>query len=108
MANGDDYTEQRKSERLSFHTGVSVTLGGQVVEGDLLDIGAGGAKVCLSTVPPEDLQSTSPAVALNIPRFGEFDGNVVWTEGETMGIAFSENHKTLVGLIREAITRGAA
>ncbi len=108
MSSDSRFTEQRKSERLSFSAKVSVTLGGRVVEGGLLDIGAGGAKVSLATAMPAQPEPTPRAVTLNIPKFGAFDGTIVWTDGKTVGIAFSENHKTLVSLIREAITRGAA
>jgi hypothetical protein len=36
---------------------------------------------------------------LTIPEFGDFEGDIVWTDDEYIGIHFHENHKTTVKLI---------
>ncbi len=108
MANESSCTEQRKTDRVSFSTDVSVTLGGQVIEGLLLDISAGGAKVRLMTPPSGEDNFVTEGAVLNIPRFGKFDGKIVWRDGKFAGIQFSENHKTLVNLIREAVAQISA
>ena len=108
MAYTDNHTEQRKSERLPTMMDISMTRRGQMVEGVLVDISEGGAKVRVATAASGEPGSGSEAVVLNIPRFGEFDGEVVWTEGKFAGIQFSENHKALFSLIREAATQGNA
>ncbi len=102
MATGSSFTEQRKTERLPFSTDVSLALGGKLIEGLLLDIGAGGAKVRLVMTSSSEHNCDSEEVILNIPRFGDFDGKIIWGDGKIVGIRFSENHKTLVSLIREA------
>jgi len=108
MTSKDNHTEQRKSERLPTMMDISVIRGGQMVEGVLVDISEGGAKVRVATAASDEPGSESEAIVLNIPRFGEFDGEIVWTEGKFAGIQFSENHKVLFSLIREAATRGNA
>ena len=108
MTYKDDHIEQRKSERLPTMMDISMTRGGQMVEGVLVDISEGGAKIRVATAASGEPSSESDAIVLNIPRFGEFDGEIVWTEGKFAGIQFSENHKALFSLIREAATQGNA
>jgi len=108
MAYENDYTEQRKTERLSIMMEVNMKLGDQMIEGELSDISAGGAKV-RTTLPASDApESTAEPVILNIPKFGDFEGEIVWRDGKFVGIAFAENHKALVSLVREMATHIAA
>jgi len=108
MTYKDDHIEQRQSERLATMMDISMTRGGQMVEGVLVDISEGGAKVRVATAASGEPGPGHETIVLNIPRFGEFDGEIVWSEGKFAGIQFSENHKVLFSLIREAATRGTA
>lgn len=98
--------DQRKTERLPTLMDVSVRIGEHEVDGTLIEIGGGGAKVRLTQIKHE--ASESNFVILCIPKFGTFDGNVAWSEGQLIGIEFEESHKVLVGLIREANAQGRA
>jgi len=108
MTYAHNHTEQRQSERVPTMMDISMTQGGQMVEGVLVDISEGGAKVRVATAASGEPGTGHQAIVLNIPRFGEFDGEIVWSEGKFAGIQFSENHKVLFGLIREAATRDNA
>ena len=102
MTYKDNHTEQRKSERLPTMMDISMTRGGQMVEGVLVNISEGGAKIRVATAASNEHGSKPENIVLNIPRFGEFDGKIVWSEGKFAGIQFAENHKALFSLIREA------
>jgi len=103
-----DFVEKRQSERLETQTDVSLTLGERMVGGILFDISSGGAKVQLASTSPSELTPSSENVVLNISRFGDFDGNIIWNDGQFVGIQFSENHKALVSLIRDMAGMNAA
>ena len=102
------FVEKRKSERLEIKTDISLTLGEKMVEGILFDISSSGAKVQLDSTSSSELNPSSENVVLNISKFGDFDGNIVWNDGQYVGIQFSENHKALVSLIRDMAGMNAA
>ena len=106
--NGNDYPEKRTTERLDVMNNVSVTLGDEAIDCILMDIGAGGAKIHLPFMATDDLVAEAAEIVLHIPKFGEFDGSVVWNAGKLVGIQFSEKHKALVSLIRESAAVGSA
>ena len=94
-------TEQRQHDRFPIMMSAGVSFGDGEFEAVLFDISAGGAKVQIKG-PSGYLDSgTMKAAILNIPGFGEFSGEVVWTDDEFIGIKFDESQKAMVGLIRE-------
>ena len=64
----------------------------------VLNISINGAKV----------QTTEPyagpdAIALEIPRFGRFEGKIVWRKNNAMGIAFDEDPAKVATVIGAAV-----
>ena len=64
----------------------------------ILDVSLGGAKVDVTN--PSDIPSP---VTLRIDRFGEFYCEVVWREGDHLGLRFLADHETIVETIGRAV-----
>ena len=41
-------------------------------------------------------------------QFGDFDGEIVWTDDEYIGIKFHDSHKIVVKLVLESTTKKAS
>ena len=97
-------TEQRQHERFPIMMSAGVSIGDGEFEAVIFDISAGGAKVQIKGSFGYPDSETMKAATLNIPVFGEFSGELAWTDGEFIGIRFDESHKSMVGLILDAGT----
>lgn len=104
MAYTNTNEDRRKTERLPTAMAVEVEVDGHMIDGTLTEIGGGGAKIQFKDARLDAYEGRN--VKLHIPKFGDFDGHVVWQVGNLLGIVFHENHKTLVSLIREASALG--
>ena len=98
-------TERLRHERYPLMMEAGVLIGGEALGAEIIDLSAGGAKLRLRGA--EDHRSHDPAnsIVLHIPKFGGFEGRVVWKDDDYVGILFNENHKTLVNLILESSQR---
>ncbi len=98
--------ERRRHERYPLMMEAGALIGGEALGAVIIDLSAGGAKLRLRET--EDHRSYDPAdaIVLHIPKFGGFEGRVVWKDDDYVGIMFNEDHKTLVNLILDSI-RGA-
>lgn len=94
-----NYKDQRKLDRIPLMLDASVTLEGNGHACKLLNICARGAKIQLLSTPFGSNVSTGDIISLNIPKLGEFDGTVAWSDDEYLGIRFDENHKAIAALI---------
>jgi len=94
-----DGKEQRRSERTSMKLQVTVSLGGTEYDAVLLNISGEGAKVQVSTLG-ESGAGPGAETRIDIPRFGPFEGTIIWTDDIFLGMEFDENHKATAGLIR--------
>ena len=74
----------------------------------IFDVSAGGAKVRLKKAEIDSQNSAIKRVLLHIPPFGEFEGDIVWTDDEYMGIKFYETHKTVVNMLLERASSNVA
>ena len=67
----------------------------------IFDISAGGAKVRLKETEISPKKDRIETIVLYIPDFGGFEGKIVWTDDQYVGIQFRETHKTMVKLVIE-------
>ena len=101
-------SERRKSERLPILLEAAVSVDSDVINCVILDISAGGAKLQLKGTEVHLEDDQVKLIRLNIPGFGDFDGEIIWTDDEYIGIKFHENHKTMVMLVLESSTETAS
>ncbi len=101
MTEAPDIVEKRQFERYPLMLESTVSVGQAVLDCVIFNISAGGAKIRLkgSEIRPKNDQIES--IVLHIPGFGEFEGRIVWTDDEYVGIQFRESHKTMVNLVIE-------
>ena len=101
MTEAPDIVEKRQFERYPLMLESTVLVGQAVLDCVIFNISAGGAKIRLkgSEIRPKNDQIES--IVLHIPGFGEFEGRIVWTDDEYVGIQFRESHKTMVNLVIE-------
>ena len=92
-------TERRQHERYPRMIEAAVTIGGESFAAVIFDISAGGAKVQLKEAGNAAENAMPKTAVLDIPEYGNFEGDIVWTDDEYIGIDFHENHKTMVKLI---------
>lgn len=97
-------TERRKHERFPALLEATVTVDSDVINCMIFDISAGGAKLQLKGTQGHFEDGQVKLIQLNIPGFGDFDGEIIWTDDEYIGIKFHENHKTMVMLVLESGT----
>ncbi len=78
--------------------------GGRVVDCDVLNISAGGAKIRLA----QPVEAASQ-VGLRIDRVGEFSGRVAWRDGAILGIDFHDQLREIAriveGILNESVSR---
>ena len=106
MENSWTGTDRRQFERHPLMLEASVTIGAESFTVLIFDISAGGAKVQL-IAPGEGAEIALPKTAvLDIPDYGDYQGDIVWIDGDFIGIDFHESHKTMVKLItgQKAVT----
>lgn len=99
MTEAQDFVEQRQFERYPLMLESTVAVGQEVIDCVIFNISAGGAKLRLmgAEVHPENDEIVT--IVLQIPGFGDFEGKVIWTDDEYIGIQFRESHKTMVNLV---------
>ncbi len=101
-------TERRRHERYPLMLEAAVTIGGGSFAAVIFDLSAGGAKVQLKDAGNAAENAMPKTAVLDIPEYGNFEGDIVWTDDEYIGIDFHENHKTMVKLITGQIALPAA
>ena len=92
-------TERRRHERYPLMLEAAVTIGGESFAAVIFDISGGGAKVQLKDAGTAAENAMPKTAVLEIPEYGDYEGDIVWTDDEYIGIHFHENHKTMVKLI---------
>lgn len=95
--------EAKERERRRFTRSTVVWAGRLVHTGGeaeciVLNISINGAKVQTT-----DVYSGPDEIALEIPRFGRFEGKIVWRKDNAMGIAFNEDPDEVATLIGAAV-----
>lgn len=88
--------ERRHGERFPLTLKAEITFEEGDLDAKIYDLSPSGAKVRLN-------KNLLKSIVLNIPPFGVFEGEVVWTDEEYIGIKFSEDHKAIVNLILEHV-----
>jgi hypothetical protein len=86
--------ERRKNTRFPLAMQADISFPDDVLEAKIFDLTPSGAKIRLS-------KSLLKNVVLNILPFGSFEGEIVWSDDEFIGIKFKEDHKAIVNLILE-------
>ncbi len=90
--------EQREHPRTAVLWTGRLHAGAQGADCRVLNISATGAKIhLLEPIPP------APIVSLRIERFGEFPGDVIWREGEFLGIKFRDDPEDIVQIFGSAV-----
>ncbi len=102
------FKEKRKLERFPILLEATVLVDDDVINCVIFVISAGGAKVQLKGTEVHFEDDPVKLLQLNIPGFGDFDGEIVWTDDEYIGIKFHDNHKTVVKLVLESATKKAS
>ncbi len=92
-------TDRRQHERYPLMLEAAVTIGGDSFAAVIFDISGGGAKVRLKEAGSAVENAMSKTVVLNIPEYGDFEGDIIWIDDDYIGIHFHENHKTMVKII---------
>ena len=92
-------TERRRHERFPLMLEAAVTIGGESFAAVIFDISGDGAKVRLMEAGNAAENAMPKTVVLNIPKYGVYEGDIIWTDDDYIGIHFHENHKTMVKLI---------
>ncbi len=103
-----NFTEKRQFERYPLMLEAEVSHADQIIDCVIFDVSAGGAKVRLKKARIDAQNSPIKRVLLHIPPFGEFEGDIVWTDDEYMGIKFYETHKTVVNMLLERASGNGA
>ena len=103
-----NFTEKRQFERYPLMLEAEVSHADQIIDCVIFDVSAGGAKVRLKGAVIDGQKSAIKRVLLHIPPFGEFEGDIVWTDDEYMGIKFYETHKTVVNMLLERASGNGA
>ncbi|MEM7224642.1 MAG: PilZ domain-containing protein [Pseudomonadota bacterium] len=98
IANPESSSDRRDYPRTSVLWSGRIHAAGRVAECRVLNISALGAKVRLL----ESLQHGTE-VSLMIDRFGEFPSDVVWQEGEYLGINFRDEPEDIVRIVEPAL-----
>ncbi len=95
------FVEKRQFERYPLMLESTVSVGREVIDCVIFDISAGGAKIRLKGTEVRPDKDQIETIVLHIPGFGGFDGKIIWTDDEYVGIQFRETHKTMVKLVIE-------
>ncbi len=103
-----NFTEKRQFERYPLMLEAEVSHADQIIDCVIFDVSAGGAKVRLKGAVIDAQKSPIKRVLLHIPPFGGFEGDIVWTDDEYMGIKFYETHKTVVNMLLERASGNGA
>ena len=85
-----------------------VSIAGEIFAAVIFDISGGGAKVQVKEAGNKAENAMPKTAILTIPEFGDFEGDIVWTDDEYIGIHFHENHKTTAKLITGECAQPAA
>lgn len=88
--------ERRQNDRFPLTLKAEVGFGEGELDAQIYDLSPSGAKLRLK-------KNLLKSIVLNIPPFGVFEGEVVWTDEEFIGIKFNEDHKAIVNLILEHV-----
>ncbi|MAF94732.1 MAG: hypothetical protein CMM60_03110 [Rhodospirillaceae bacterium] len=99
MENSSTGTDRRRFERHILMLEARVTIGGESFAAVIFDISAGSAKVRLKDAGNAAENATPKTAVLDIPEYGDYEGGIVWTDDDFIGIDFHENHKTMFKLI---------
>lgn len=102
------FMERREFERLPILLEATVTVDSDVINCVILDVSAGGAKVQLKGTDVHLKDDQFKLIVLNVPGFGDFDGQIIWTDDEYIGINFNDNHKMSMKLVLESTTKKAS
>ncbi len=79
-----------------------VSLADETLEATIMDVSAGGTKVRFKTDKMGDVHPTMH-VAIDIPPFGGFEGEIIWMDDKYAGIKFDDDHKVTVSLIHDMV-----
>lgn len=90
--------ERRRRDRRPLMLKADVVIAGTPMQCVIFDITAQGAKIRL------DHDFLKQAV-LSIPPFGEYDGEIAWTDDQYMGIEFRQSHPRMAELIRDLMDK---
>jgi len=104
MSEKPDFMERRKFDRYPLMLDAEAVLPGERCDAVLLDISAGGAKfrfVAELSVRPEP----GIPISIHVEPFGGFYGDVMWVDGDYIGMEFDERHKAIASLVHEMVAQ---
>ena len=99
MTSESNMTERREQERYPLILEAAVTIGGERFAAVIFDISSDGANVRLKDAGNAAENAMPKTALLKIPEYGGFEGDIIWTDDEYIGIHFQENYKKMVELI---------
>ncbi len=99
MENSWTGTDRRQFDRHPLMLEAKVTIGAESFAAVIFEISAAGAKVQLKDAGNAAENAMPKTAVLEIPEYGDFEGDIIWTDDDFIGINFHENHKTIVKLI---------
>ena len=89
-------TERRKFDRKAVKLRAMISAGDQHVEGEVLNLSKRGAQVHLPK--PWDYDNAIE-IEIEIENFGSCGGRLAWTEGNVVGISFTEELSLLISFL---------
>lgn len=105
MTRPESVFERRRHERYPLMIEAGVLIGGEALGAAVIDLSAGGAKLRLRGAEVLQTDDLADSIILHIPRFGGFEGRIVWKDDDYVGLMFNEDHKTLVNLVLESVRK---
>ena len=97
--------ERRRYERYPLMLEAGALIGGEALGAVIIDLSAGGAKLRLRGTEDHRSHDAADSIVLHIPKFGGFEGRIVWRDDDYVGIRFHEDHKTIVNLVLDSTRR---
>ena len=87
---GSKAQDKRHHERTDARVTARFLHDGRWVVGQIKDISAGGAKI-----DADQPVERHTAITLSIGQFGDYEGEIVWSSGGTIGVKFSEDPQVM-------------
>ncbi|NQV85288.1 MAG: PilZ domain-containing protein [Rhodospirillales bacterium] len=79
-------------ERFPIMKKAAMVFGAEIVEATIFDVSASGAKVRLDCADLPATAIVGQMAELKIPETGDFQGQIVWTDDEYLGLSFFDDY----------------
>ena len=95
--------ERREFDRFPLMMTAAVAQNGGNLGAVIFDISEGGAKVQMTESPFDAATDIAGPVTLLVPKFGKFEGEVIWIDDEYFGMKFNEGQNEALAAALEGL-----